>query len=62
MCDMTAFIVRDGTEEKVLESVDLVEADGDEFELTNIFGDRRTLRARLKCLDNSEGKLLFEPL
>ena len=62
MCDMAAFIVKDGLEEKVLESVDLVEADGDAFELTNIFGERRILRARLKCLDNSEGKLLFEPL
>ncbi|MBW1683840.1 MAG: CooT family nickel-binding protein [Deltaproteobacteria bacterium] len=61
MCDMAAFIVRDGMEEKILESVDLVEADGDTFELTNIFGDRRTLRARLKSLDNSAGKLLFEP-
>ena len=62
MCNMAAFIVRDGTEEKILEDVDLVEADGDAFELTNIFGDRRTLRARLKRLDNNEGKLLFEPL
>jgi predicted RNA-binding protein len=59
---MAAFIVKDGMEEKILESVDLVEANGDAFELTNIFGDRKTLRARLKCLDNSEGKLLFEPL
>ena len=62
MCDMAAFIVKDGTEEKVLESVDLIEADGDELELTNIFGERRTLRARLKCFDNREGKLLLEPL
>lgn len=62
MCDMAAFVVTDGTEEKILESVDLVEAVGEELELTNIFGERRTLRARLKCFDNREGKLLFEPL
>jgi predicted RNA-binding protein len=59
---MAAFVVTDGTEEKILESVDLVEAKGDELELTNIFGERRTLRARLKCFDNREGKLLLEPL
>jgi predicted RNA-binding protein len=59
---MAAFLVTDGTEEKILESVDLVEAEGDELELTNIFGERRTLRARLKCFDNREGKLLLEPL
>ena len=62
MCDMAAFIVRNGAEEKVLESVELIRAEGDELELTNIFGDRKTLRARLKCFDSSEGKLLFEPL
>ena len=62
MCDMAAFVVKDGTEEKILESVDLIEAQGDELELTNIFGDRRTLRARLKRFDSNEGKLLFEPL
>jgi predicted RNA-binding protein len=59
---MAAFVVKDGKEEKILESVELIEAEGDELALTNIFGDRRTLRARLKCFDNSEGKLLFEPL
>jgi predicted RNA-binding protein len=59
---MAAFVVKDGSEEKILESVDLIEAQGDELELTNIFGDRRTLRARLKCFDSNEGKLLFEPL
>ena len=62
MCDMAAFIVKDGTEEKILESVELVVARGDELALTNIFGDRRTLRARLKRFDNSEGMLLLEPL
>ena len=62
MCDVTAFIVKDGDEEKILESVEVVEAQGDELELTNIFGERRTLRARLRRFDNNEGKLLLEPL
>lgn len=62
MCDMAAYVVRDGTEEKLLESVELVEAQGDELELTNLFGERRTVRARLKRFDNSQGKLLLEPV
>ena len=62
MCDMAAFVVKDGTEEKILENVELIEARGEELELTNLFGERRTLRARLKRFDNSEGKLLLEPL
>jgi len=62
MCDANAYLVRDGAEEVLLESVDLVEFDGDEAKLVNIFGERKILRARLKLFDNSQGKLLFEPL
>jgi predicted RNA-binding protein len=62
MCDASAYLVREGVEEVILESVDLVEFDGDEATLTSIFGERKTLRARLRLFDNSQGKLLFEPL
>jgi len=62
MCDANAYLERDGVEELLLESVDLVEQDGDEARLINIFGERRIVRARLKLFDNSQGKLVFEPL
>jgi predicted RNA-binding protein len=63
MCDANAYLVQDdGAEEMLLESVDLVELDGDQATLTNIFGDQRVLKARLRRFDNSQGKLLFEPL
>jgi predicted RNA-binding protein len=61
MCDANAYLERDGAEELLLESVDLVEQDGDEAKLINIFGERKTVRARLKLFDNSRGKLVFEP-
>ena len=62
MCDTNAYLERDGAEEMLLESVDLVEQDGDEAKLINIFGERKIIRARLKLFDNSQGKLVFEPL
>ena len=62
MCDTTAFIVRNGIEEKLLESVDRVEFDGDEVEVSNIFGEVKTLKARLKLIDTRENRILFEPL
>jgi len=62
MCDANAYLVRDGVEEVILESVDLVELEGDEATLTSIFGERKILKARLKLFDNSQGKLLFEPV
>jgi predicted RNA-binding protein len=61
MCDANAYLLREGAEEMLLESVDLVETDGDEVTLVNIFGERKIVRARLKLFDNGQGKLLFEP-
>jgi len=64
MCEMTAFVVRRDSNvqerEKLLESVDRVELDGDELTLTNIFGEQETLKGRLLLIDNREGKLLIE--
>jgi len=62
MCEAHAFILKDGEEEKILESVDLVELEGDEVKLLSIFGEQKTLKARLKLYDNTKGKIVFEPL
>jgi predicted RNA-binding protein len=62
MCDATAFLLRNGAEEKILESVERVELDGEQVTLTSIFGEQQSLRARLRLFDNSEGRLVFEPL
>jgi len=63
MCEMTAFIVRRDSDvearEKLLESVDRVELDGDELTLTNIFGEQETLKGRVLLIDNREGELLI---
>jgi predicted RNA-binding protein len=62
MCEANAFILRNGKEEKVLENVDLVELEGDEVKLVSIFGEQKSLKARLKLYNNSEGKIVFEPV
>ena len=62
MCDANAYLVKNGAEEVLLQSVDLVEMDGDEAKLVNIFGERKVVRARLKLFDNSQGRLVFEPI
>ena len=60
MCEAHAYILKDKEEEKILESVDLVEFDGDEVKLVNIFGEQKTLRGRLARYDSSGGKIVFE--
>ncbi|MEA1948759.1 MAG: CooT family nickel-binding protein [Thermodesulfobacteriota bacterium] len=61
MCEAHAFILKDGEEEMFLESVDLVKLEGDEINLVSIFGEQKTLRARLKLYDNTNRKIVFEP-
>ena len=60
MCEANAFVLIDGKEEKLLESVDLVSLEGDDVKLVSIFGEQKTLKARLKQYNNTEGKIIFE--
>lgn len=62
MCDVHAFVLRDGLEEMVLENVDRVEAEGDIIRLVDIFGAERSLKARFRCYANRPGRLVFEAL
>jgi predicted RNA-binding protein len=62
MCEAHAFILENGEEKKLLENVDLVEFDGDEAKLVNIFGEQKIIRGKLKVYDNSKSKILFEAL
>ena len=62
MCEAHAFILKDGMEEKIMESVDLVELDGDEVKLVSIFGEQKTMKAMLRLYDNTKRKIIFEPL
>jgi len=54
--------MRNGIEEKLLESVERVTFDGDDVEISNIFGEEKTLKARLKLIDTRQNKILFESL
>ena len=62
MCEAHAYLLRDKTEEKILESVDLVEMDGEDIRMVNIFGEQKTIRGKLTRYDNREGKIIVEPI
>jgi predicted RNA-binding protein len=61
MCESTAYIIKDGREEPVLESVDLLEESGENVRLTNLFGEEKTLRAKVKTLSLVDHKIILEP-
>jgi predicted RNA-binding protein len=42
--------------------VDLIEEVSDGMRLVNIFGEERTLKAKMVRYDNSEKRMLFQPI
>jgi len=62
MCESAAYIIRDGKEELVLESIDLLENEDGHVRLVNMFGEEKDLKARVKALSLVEHKIILEPL
>ncbi len=62
MCEADAFLLKNGREERILESVDIVELENGEAKLTSIFGEQKTIRAVLKLYQNRPGKIVFESI
>ena len=62
MCDVNVYILKNGMEEKVLENVDLIEAVDGGMHLVNIFGEERTIKATMVHYNNSEKRMLFQPV
>ena len=61
MCEASAFMVKEGREELVMESVDLLENEDDHVTLTGLFGEKETIKGRVKALSLVEHKILLEP-
>jgi predicted RNA-binding protein len=60
MCEAAAFILKDGKEELVLESVDVLENENGEVNMVNIFGEQKHIKARIKTLSLVEHKIVLE--
>jgi len=62
MCEANAYLLRDGREELIMESVDLVEPEeGGGYRLVNIFGDQKTIKAQIKQMNLVDHKVVFTP-
>lgn len=61
MCESSAYLVKDGREELIMESVGLVVPQGDKIVLRSIFGEETTIDANLKELNLTGHRIVFEP-
>jgi predicted RNA-binding protein len=62
MCDATAYLKRDGQEEMVMESVEILEPEDGQLRIKNVFGEEKKLKARIKGLSLVDHKIILEPL
>lgn len=62
MCEASAFIIREGNEELLLEGVDLVESKDNSVKIKTIFGEEQELKARVRSFSLVEHKIILEPL
>ena len=61
MCEANAYLVKDGEEHLLMESVDIVEPEGDNaWRIVGIFGDQKIVKADIRGMNLVEHKILFE--
>ena len=60
MCEASAYILKDGQEELILESVDTLENEEGEIFMINIFGEQKRVKARVKTLSLVNHKIILE--
>ena len=61
MCESTAYILKDGKEELVFEGVDLLENSDDGVKMVDIFGEEKTIRAKVKRFSLLDHKIILDP-
>jgi len=59
MCEASAYVIKDGEEELVLESVDVLENKDGEINMVNIFGEQEQIKARIKTLSLVDHKIIL---
>ena len=62
MCEATAYLLKNGKEEIILEDVDLFEADDGQIRLVSIFGEEKKVKARIKTLSLVDHKIILEDI
>jgi predicted RNA-binding protein len=61
MCEANAFMIKNGEEKLLLESVDLVEPEAEgQVRLVDIFGEQKIIKGKLKSMNLVNHKILFE--
>jgi predicted RNA-binding protein len=61
MCEANAYLIENGQERLIMESVDKVEPEDSGLLLVNIFGEQKFVQARIEALSLVDHKILLRP-
>ncbi len=63
MCEANAYLIKEGQEHLIMESVDIVEPERDDtWRLVGIFGDQKNVKGRIRGMDLVNHKIFFEEI
>ncbi len=60
MCDLKAYITKQGSEELLLESVNLVHAEKGEVTVRNLFGEEKKVRGEVREVSLVKNRIVVE--
>ena len=62
MCQINACLISDGSEQQIMEDVQLLDFEDDDIVLRDLFGDEKRLKAKIKLINIAKNKILLEAL
>lgn len=60
MCEINAYIVKDGNEELYLENVNMAKSEGGKVFLKNLFGEQKVFEGAIKEVSLVENRIVLE--
>jgi predicted RNA-binding protein len=60
MCESTAYVLKNGKEEVILENVDYLENQEGRVKMVNLFGEEKVVDGRVKSLSLVDHKIILE--
>ena len=60
MCEANAYLIKDGEEELILRSVDILRPENGGLYIKDIFGEQRWVKARIKEMNLVEHRIVLE--
>lgn len=61
MCDLKAYVRNKDREDLVLESVNLIRAEGGEVVLRNLFGEEKRIQGEVREVSLAKNRVVVEP-